>query len=311
MKLIKADPLLVSKPKFTVSCASKQTIDDLTDQFSKSRNMGENYVSIVSSGGDFIAVDNLDVLDAAKAAKLKSINLLHMGTHNPLLVHLKLQSAKTMINPARVMMAINELSNSDMSVVSESLDLNGYLEKITTIKFDNSILKTLANLIDSVFTAGIKLSPPLPFFHSLAKLELAQQKIIIERTKYNAEELKMKYFKWPDTHIMTYMLDEKYDNSKKSKDMMAKGVPAFTCEGCEKQYSVINNEICLLEPKGGCLVVRDRLGTIIHRIPDNVVKFFGLDDSSEPLRFSKHNCIDDLKKLDITGPVVIAYPKDK
>lgn len=309
MKLIKADPTLVSKPKFVVSCSSKQTIDVLVKKFTKSKNIGENFVSIVTSDGNFVAVDNIDILDAAIAAKLKKINLIHMGAADPLLAHLKIQSSKTMTNPARVMMAMNELNRAD--VKTESLDLNGYLEKITFIKFDEDTLKKLADLIDSVFSAGIKLSPPLPFFHALSKLELPQQKIIIQRTMYNAEELKMKYFKWPDTHIITHMLDEKYDSPAKPKEMIAKGIPAFDCKGCGQKYGIINNEICTLEDKHGCLVVQDRLGTVIHQLPANIIQFLGLKDTDAPPRFSKCNGVEDLKKLGISGPFVIAHPKIK
>lgn len=311
MKLIKADPRLVKRPKFVVSCSSKYTTDTLAKQFLTSQSAGENYIPIVSDGTGFVAVDNIEILDAAIKSKLKKINLLHLGNADPLLTHIKIASSKTMTNPARVMIALKELINTtDAKKTLESLDLNAYLEKMISIQFDDDVLDNLADLIDAVYFAGIKLSPPLPFFHALSKLEVIQQRTVIERTAYNAEELKMKYFRWPDNHIIGHMLDEKYDSPAKPKEMTAKGIPAFDCVGCGKHYGVINNEICQLEKKQGCLVVQDRMGTVIHQLPESIIKFLGLEGIKDTPRFSKHNSIADLKKLDIKGPFIVGRPKD-
>ena len=295
-----------------ISCATEQTIENIAHELVQKSTATQHFVTIVTDKKQYIAVNNIEVLDAAIKAKQPKIHVLHLGRLDSMFTHVKLQSVKPMTNPIRFRLAL------DMLPDQTELHLNSYLENILKVSFENSILLMLANLVDEIFKAGIRLTLPLSFLLSLSKLDIPSQKIIIKKTSHLHRELKQRYFKWPDNAIFELMLHDDGDcdgtvdsdnpdtatNSALLRESLSKRVSSFNCSSCGTRYGLINDDICMLEEREGCLVVQDKVGTVLHPIPASEAKFLGIDEKTS-LRFSKYKSIQDIKKLKIKGPFVL------
>ena len=306
MNLLRVDTTKVRKPPMVISCATQQTIENIARELTQKGDI-QHYVTIVTQDHQYTAVDNLEVLDAAILAKQPQIHALNLGDLDSMLVHIKLQSVRPMINPIRLRLALATITDKT------SLSFNSYLEGILKVSFDDDILLLLANLVDEVFQAGIRLTIPLTFLSSLSRLDIPSQKIIIEKTSHLHQELKQRYFKWPDNAIFEMMLHDDMDgnpNSTKTKtnhalrESISKKFCHFNCSSCGTCYGLVNDDICILKERDGCFVVQDSVGTVLHPIPPSEVKFLGVDENTS-LRFSKYKSIADIKKLKIKGPFVL------
>lgn len=305
MRLLKIDTALVKKPEMVISCATEHTINNIAQELTQ-ENTIQYFVTVVTYKKQYIAVDNIEVLDAAVKAEQSKLHVLHMGSLHPMLTHIKLQSAKPMTNPIRIRLALEAIKDT-----KTQLQLNSYIDNILKVEFDGSILLSLANLVDEIFQAGIRLTIPLSFLLPLSKLDISSQKIIITKTSDLHQELKQRYFQWPDNAIFKLMLrdDETHNEDPKThqtlRESLSKKVSSFNCSSCGTRYGLVNNDICLLEERDGCLMVQDKLGTILHPFPESEAKFLGIDENTS-LRFSKYKNIQDLKKLKkIKGPFVL------
>ncbi len=297
MKLLKVDTLLVSRPKVMVSVTPRYEIDHIASKMAKT--FTQYHVTVVSGEGGFVAVDNIEVLDAARIAKIPRINAVHLGRKDPVLTHLQLSISKPMANPMRAKMALRHISPK-----AQELRMNPYLERVLETEFDSATELLLAELIDSIFEMGIRIGPPLSFFTSLSKLDGDVQRQAIVKTRYLCEELKQKYFTWPDMHLFKLLLGVKKPKPK-TRGSVSKGTPSFDCIKCGTSYGVINDQICRFEEEDGCLVVRDRFGNAAHSVPPKYAKFLGALTRDDALHFSKHEDVAELEDLKIDGPFLL------
>ncbi len=295
------DISLVRKPKFVVSVMDKKTTDQLYQDMTSSVDSKKHHIVTVNDGKGFVAVDNIAVLDAAIRANIPQIQILNIGkADHPLLTHIERSSQKEMINPARVSLAVNSIRNS---YENPKISLNSYLEKILAVEFDQSITLILADMIEYVFAAGIKQSPPVSYFAALSKLEITKQRLIIENTQILCQELKQRYFVWPNTHIFNLLINGTKKSVPQLRKSTSKSVSSFNCT-CGNHYGIINNKICKLEEKNGCLISSNSVGTTFHMIPEKGVKFLGIDKNNSA-KFSMHKKLDDLKKIKLDGPFLL------
>ena len=295
------DISLVRKPKFVVSVMDKKTTDQLYQDMTSSVDFKKHHIVTVNDGKGFVAVDNIAVLDAAIRANIPQIQILNIGkADHPLLTHIERSSQKEMINPARVSLAVNSIRNS---YENPKISLNSYLEKILAVEFDQSITLILADMIEYVFAAGIKQSPPVSYFAALSKLEITKQRLIIEKTQILCQELKQRYFVWPNTHIFNLLINGTKKSVPQLRKSTSKSVSSFNCT-CGNHYGIINNKICKLEEKNGCLISSNSVGTTFHMIPEKGVKFLGIDKNNSA-KFSMHKKLDDLKKIKLDGPFLL------
>ena len=295
------DISLVRKPKFVVSVMDKKTTDQLYQDMTSSVDSKKHHIVTVNDGKGFVAVDNIAVLDAAIRANIPQIQILNIGkADHPLLTHIERSSQKEMINPARVSLAVNSIRNS---YENPKISLNSYLEKILAVEFDQSITLILADMIEYVFAAGIKQSPPVSYFAALSKLEITKQRLIIEKTQILCQELKQRYFVWPNTHIFNLLINGTKKSVPQLRKSTSKSVSSFNCT-CGNHYGIINNKICKLEEKNGCLISSNSVGTTFHMIPEKGVKFLGIDKNNSA-KFSMHKKLDDLKKIKLDGPFLL------
>ncbi len=276
----------------------KGTADDIYQDM-LSGNAKRYYVITVSAGSKHVAVDNIGILDAAIKAKIPKIRVINLGKADPLLTHIEISSNKETVNPVRVALAVHSIKD-DMPEIS----LNSYLQKVLAVEFDDTIMEQLADMIDYIFEAGIKQPPPLSYFAALSKLDDTMQKTAIAKTQILCQELKQRYFVWPNTHVFSLMLFERQNTAPKFSESASKDITEFNCKGCGAHYGIINNEVCQLEEKNGCLAINDRLGTVLHMIPAAEAEFLGIDKDHTP-RFSKHQSIKDLGRLDLDGPFLL------
>ena len=308
MKLIQVDPKLIKKPTHTIT-----VIDDLTskqiydDMINPDTDNSAYFISTVSDKDTFIAVDNLSVLDAALKAKLPKITVQNYGKKNPLLLHLNMSCRKEIVNPMSAVvvadMVKGEIKNPD-------LILNPYIEKALKLKFDESVIKLLDDLIDKVFKSGIRQPPSLVFFAALEKLDPEDQKTAIQNTLNLSDEMTPRFFLWPTTSIFNMMVEGVPKTASKIRESATKNVPSFECE-CGKSYSVINDAICDMEEKDGCLIVHDRVGVSHFMIPESGEHHLGIEEGKSP-RFSMFKNSDELKKLKFDGPcIIVRLPSDE
>ena len=304
MKLLTVDISLVTKPEVVVSCTTQHVLDSIATDLADPQKYKDHHVTVMFDAGKFVAIDNIEVLDAANKIKLKKIQVLHIRKTNPIIQHILLATKKATANPIRVAMAVKIIRNK---IYKESLfvHLDTYYVKIIQIDFTDNVLVLLGNVINEIFLSGIKTSPPISFFLALSKIDAQFQKLAIEHTLALGLELKERYFRWPDTAIFNLGLTkEKEDDQEKNpiREKKSKGMPDFNCIKCGSMYTVINNEICTLVEKDGCRVVQDRVGTTVYPIPELEAKFLGIDSNIGAVpRFSKYKSIKDIQKLDLKG----------
>lgn len=307
MKSFSVDVSLIRKPEFVVSVPDEKTFDEMCQDMINSANLKKYHVVTVNDGKGFVAVDNIAVLDAAIKANLSKIHVLNLGKADPLLTHIETSSQKEMVNPARICLAMHSIRQKNEK---QKVSLNSYLQKILAVDFDVAILSLLADMMDYIFATGIKESPPVSYFSALSRLDIEKQKIAIEKTQVLCQELRQRYFTWPNTHIFNLLLDGEKKPDTQPMGSASKSIPNFNCT-CGNHYGLINNKICKLEEKDGCLLVNDRFDDVLHMIPEKGVKFLGLEKDDSP-KFSMHKSIDDLKKMKFDGPFLLVrmYKKE-
>ena len=297
MRSLVVDVSQVKKPEFVVSVMDGNNIRQICQEMENS--VKGYHVVTVSTGKDFVAVDNIAILDAAIKAGVPKIAIVNLGKADSLLTHIEISSQKEMINPARVAIAVKSIRERNKD---QQITLNSYLQKVLAVELDGAVISLLADMIDYVFSVGIRQSPPVSYFAALYKLDTKKQILAIQKTQILCQELKQRYFVWPNTHVFKLLLDGVQRSTPQLRESASRNIPSFNCT-CGNHYGVINNEICELSEKEGCLIVNKR-GIVIHMIPESGAKFLDMSIGDTP-KFSMHKSVDDLKKLDLAGPFLL------
>ena len=122
MRILQVDTHLVKEPQIVITCAANKNIDRIIQnmlqsgsasqqqqqQQKKRRLQQQHYVTVVTDEkNDMVAVDYIEVLQAAKKAKIPKIPVLLLGRKDPMRTHISLQSVKSMANPIRIGQALH------------------------------------------------------------------------------------------------------------------------------------------------------------------------------------------------------------
>ena len=322
------DISLVRTPKNIVSTLETNLQKDMYIDMMNSDGLKKHPIVVVTDEKGFVAVDRIYALLAARKAKKTKVSIISIGKLDPQFMHIEMSVTKEMINPIRVCLAMRSLDEK----LQLKLKSNSYYDSVFDILFrkkfaapkdgesgeaatlqndpDYDVLLSLANGIDTIFAAGILQPPPQRFFSLFFKLDCESQMNMIERT---VEVCKMmpKKFIWPDSAIFKILLqDHEEKPTPPVRESASKGVPHMQCK-CGESYGLINDEICKLEEKDGCMIVRDRVGNSVYSVPPKDAKFIGAYENDDVLKFSRHKSLADLKKTKITGPFLIVTLDDK
>ena len=328
MRILQVDTHLVKEPQIVITCAANKNIDRIIQnmlqgggasqqqqqqqkqqQQKKRRLQQQHYVTVVTDEkNDMVAVDYIEVLQAAKKAEIPKIPVLLLGRKDPMRTHISLQSVKSMANPIRIGQALHLV----MDDAAETLYLNSYVKTILQVEFEEDIKEMLADFLDEVVRNGVMLSPPFSFFYALSKLDYKSQVIAMSNTAQIYKEIDLRHFTWPDSAMFQTMLGQTAGKKdKRTKESPQNKVSKFDCT-CGTHYAVFNNMAHPIKDVEGCLLVQDEMGTVLYPIPKKEMEFLEKDsDLDVQPRFSRHKNMDDLKDLKIDGPFLLVRPDNK
>ena len=305
MKLLTIDPKLIKKPDRVIATIDDFTSDQICQNMKNPEDKTEYFISTVNGTekGDYIAVDNLSVLDAAIKAGLKEITIENYGKAHPLQTHFNMTNRKEIANPITAAVVMDIVKSE---IKNPNLMPNSYVEKASKLALEGEIIPLLEDAINQIYKAGVRQAPTLVFFTALEKLGFEEQKMALETTMNICTNLKPRHFIWPTTNIFKVMNDDKQKSTPKIREPAAKKVVSLNCE-CGKSYSMINDEICVMEEKEGCLIVSDRVGEQNFLIPVIYKNLLGLEPGQTP-KFSSWKNAADRKKLKFGSLGVVMFP---
>ena len=321
MKILQINTQLVKEPEIVITCAASKNIDRIVQNMlqgnsasqqrqQKKQRGQQHYVTVVTGEkNDMVAVDYIEVLRAAKKAKIPKIPVLFLGRKDPMRTHISLQSVKPMVNPIRIGQAL-QLVRDD---TAEALYLNAYVKVILQVEFEDDITDMLADFLDEVIRNGVTLLPPFSFFHALSKLDYKSQVVAMSNTVQIYKEIDLRHFTWPDSAMLQTMLYQTVGKKdRRTKESPPNKISKFDCNTCGTGYAVFDNMAHLIKDVEGCLLVQDELGTVLYPIPKKEMEFLETDpDLGMRPRFSRHKNMDDLKDLKIDGPFLLVRPDSK
>lgn len=284
MKILKMAPRAIAKPKVIVRPPTEETLSAARAELEKNPGSSFLYVRIVKGDAGYTAIDNFEVLEAAKGLKLATLNVIDMGRGDPLLRHVMSESRRDDINPARLALAVREMAGEKpVREVVKQISMNRTLNSIIQMDLPDKTWQEAAKCIDDVFNQGVSASPPPTFFDVLAKLGPKSEEFL-EKVKVNCKASHARHFNWPDRHLAKFMMTGARE--KKVGESITRGVSRFECP-CGREYGVINGVVHKLRVEQGCSVADEETGTNMFLIPGKDMAYIGDADDAKP-RFTRH-----------------------
>ena len=287
MRIVKTAPRVIKRPTVIVRPPTKHSIEAAKEAITSEKTSADLVVKIVKTDDGFVAIDNFEVLEAARQLKLESINALDVGKGDPLFMHIKNESKKDDINPARLAIAVRQMAaGKPLDDAVKKIGLNRSLNAIIQTELDDPTWNSLAKTIDDIFNLGVVSMPGAPFFDVVAKLDKTQSDEFMSKLVDTCKALKARHFMWPDRHIYRSMMATG-KSERKVSESITRGVTRFTCKKCGTSYGIMNGKVHDLKMVNGCFVTGDEKGEKFFPIPPEDIKYISTGETEKP-RFTHH-----------------------
>lgn len=177
-------------------------------------------------GARFVAVDNLEVLHAAREAGAERVEIRLVGREGgagggggadgALREHLTRTSLRATIDPFAAAEAVGRLRRR--AAAGGNGDGNGdgrgarpaylgpYLERAASLGFAGRPRRALSDMVRRVYACGVRQAPPLPFLISVSRLDADAQVAVADMTARLCEAVRQRHFAWPGADVIRLLL---------------------------------------------------------------------------------------------------------
>ena len=194
------------------------------------RDGGSHFVCVVEDGGAaprgrgrprFVAVDNLEVLRAARDAGVERVGIRVVGCGRDgggkgggeaaLREHLTRSSLHGTIDPFAAAEAVGRLQGrggrgGGGDRATSKAHLGPYLERAVSLGFAARPRAALSDMVRRVYACGVRQAPPLPFLISVSRLDEKSQVAVADMTARLCEAVRQRHFAWPSADVIRLLL---------------------------------------------------------------------------------------------------------
>lgn len=181
-------------------------------------------------GPHLVAVDNLEVLYAAREAGAERVEVRLVGNKGggaggggggdgALREHLTRASLHATIDPFAAAEAVGRLRRMGASAGGEGDGGDGgrgggacpaylgpYLERAASLGFAGRPREALSDMVRRVYACGVRQAPPLPFLISVSRLDADAQVAVADMTARLCEAVRQRHFAWPGADVIRLLL---------------------------------------------------------------------------------------------------------
>lgn len=303
MKITKTAPLVIKKPHVIVRPPTKHAIQMAKAELERDPSSPELVIKIVKSDKGFVAIDNFDVLEAARELKVEYVNVLDTGKGDPLFHHIRSESRRDDINPARLAIAVKEMAKGgSMDDTIKKIGMNRALNSIIQLDLPDEVWTQTARTIDEIYSIGVVSMPSATFFDVLTNLDVEKSGEFLTKVTNMCKAIKPRYFRWPDKHTTKLLMTT--NGKKRVTEAITRGATRFECTcGCGKSFGVIGGKIYELTYTNGCFVTGDETGTKIYPIPEKEIHYIKNEGGLKP-RFTHHRVTDGGKSATLLSEIL-------
>ena len=174
-----------------------------------------------------VAVDNLEVLHAARQAGAARVGIRRVGRAAPapargqggagaMIEHLTRSSLRGTVDPFAAAEAVELIRQAGAGGAGGAArggpDAGGmpylgpYLERAVSLGFAGRPRRALSEMVRRVYACGVRQAPPLPFLTSVSRLDEDAQVAVAGMTARLCEAVRQRHFAWPGTDVIRLML---------------------------------------------------------------------------------------------------------
>ena len=169
----------------------------------------------------FVAVDNLEVLRAAREAGAARVGIRVVGGGGrgrgsgragggsddaaALREHLARSSLHGTIDPFAAAEAVERLGGGGGGEAGRP-HLGPYLERAVSLGFGGRPRSALSDMVRRVYACGVRQAPPLPFLVSVSRLGEDEQVAVADMTARLCEAVRQRHFAWPGADVIRLLL---------------------------------------------------------------------------------------------------------
>lgn len=179
-------------------------------------------------GARFVAVDNLEVLHAARETGAERVEIRLVGREGAgadgadgaLREHLTRTALHATIDPFAAAEAVGRLRKRGAAGGDGSGDGDGggdgrgarpahlgpYLERAASLGFAGRPRMALSDMVRRVYACGVRQAPPLPFLISVSRLDADAQVAVADMTARLCEAVRQRHFAWPGADVIRLLL---------------------------------------------------------------------------------------------------------